>query len=589
MNKKKLASALMTGVLTIALTGQALSAPIEYGEELKNAPQSTPYVTFTDLPQTYWAYNYIANMVQKKVIEGYVDNKFRPENTITRAEFATIIVKASGIKPAKVNYASFSDVPVSNWASPFVESVKDYMTGYRLANSQYNFNPDTPATREDITVAIVRLKGYDTRLANRAAVEPMFKDFESISESAKDYVAIAVKEGLVSGYPDETFRGQATITRAEASALLYRAFLYGNDNKGVGGQGGSSTTPTAPVTQPSTNPQPAPKTTTPTTTNQSQQPSQAAKFSVDTLVGGTGTGDVDGPVYQAKINQVDNMVVDKDDNVYVLDSSKKKIRKFNKSNGTLETFKTIDSQFNWEYSQEGKNVIHFDYTKFQPTRLAYNITSNKLYLMGITKSSDREYRYHRNIFEISPSVHSVVYKLNSIETSTSGWISDYSNFVAFSDPNTMFFKEIGFGDFIYKSSLDSHTSDVIASRNDKTGVDLSGVAEGIITETDIFTFGTGNNTLSKVHLFPRQVETIKTIGNIEFDTISTNKGKFYISSGTTIYELTTDGKLTTFIDGKDLTYNDGIPIKKISQLSFDSQGNIIVYDDENKAIRRINL
>jgi hypothetical protein len=76
---------------------------------------------------------------------------------------------------------------------------------------------------------------------------------------------------------------------------------------------------------------------------------------------------------------------------------------------------------------------------------------------------------------------------------------------------------------------------------------------------------------------------------MHFDSVTVQNDKFYLSSGTTIYELSLDGKLTTFIDGKDLTYNDGNPIKKIKHMAFDSNGNLIVYDDDNKAIRRINL
>ncbi|UQZ84562.1 Cellulosome-anchoring protein precursor [Paenibacillus konkukensis] len=575
MNKKKLASVLMAGVLTIALAGQAISAPIEYGEELKNAPQSTPYVSFTDLQQSHWAYNYIANMVQKKVLEGYVDNKFRPENTITRAEFATIIVKASGIKPAKVNYASFSDVSVTNWASPFVESVKDYMTGYRLANGQYNFNPDTPATREDITVAIVKLKGYDARLANRAAVEPMFKDFESISESAKDYVAIAVKEGLVSGYPDETFRGQATITRAEASALLYRAFLYGNDNKGVGGQGGSSTTPTAPVTQPPTNP--------PTSTIQPQQPTKAAKFSVDTLVGGTGAGDVDGPVSVAKIKYVDSMALDKDDNVYFLDSSSKKVRKFNKSNGTVETLILRDPEIGTKYQLND--------SKYQ--NLKYNPASSKMYLTVYSK-----YNYSA-IYEINPTVTTATYYIGFDNSFTSPYNFDNFRFLTFTDANNL----------ISGSSNHSGSALIIKSKTDGTEATILGKSnensipyigynfythhystiDSIATSDDIWILDAYEKSLTKIHVFPRKIETIKKFENLAFDTITTYNGKFYTSIGGTIYEIGLDGQISIFIDGKDLTYNDGNPIMKISHLSFDSKGNVILYDGNNNAIRRINL
>ncbi|SHE14694.1 Endo-1,4-beta-xylanase A precursor [Chlamydia abortus] len=583
---KRMTTLLIAFMLLFSIVGTASAALPEYGEEWQNAPDNTPAVSFTDLPETHWAYQYIAEMVNRKIINGYPDNKFRPNNTITRAEFAKIMVTASGIQAKKVNYSSFSDIPVTNWASPYVEAVKDYMTGYRNANGEYIFNPSSPALREDITVALVKLKGYDmSRLPDHSMLEAMFTDFEGISESAKDYVAVAVENGLVSGFPDETFRPQATVTRAEATVMLWRAFQFGNDNKSIGG-GEQTTTPTPSVTQP------ASPTTNPSTPSHPQQPSQAVKFSVDTLVGGNGRGDVDGPVRMAKINAVDSMVLDKDDNVFFLDSSNKKIRKFNQSNGTVETFKTVNNQFNWDYASDGQNVTHYDYSQFTPIKLAYNVASNKLYVSGnvLIKPSNYSSDYYNihTIYEVSPAVQMAAYTFDRLSGSY-GDVYDTHEFISFTDEQSIFYKQqLGSGDVVYQATLGGASS-IIANAGDKTGVDLTGRVEAVVTNNDIFIFDTGNRTLSKIQLFPRKVEKVVSFDSITFDSVTVCNGKFYISSGTTIYELTTDGKWSVFIDGKDLIYNDGNPIKKISQLSLDSNGNVIVYDDDNKAIRRINL
>ena len=87
------------------------------------------------------------------------------------------------------------------------------------------------ALREDIAVALVKLKGYDTSLFDESILKAMFTDWQSISEGARKYVAIAVEQGLISGYDDNTFKGQSSITRAEAATLLWRAYQYDSDNK----------------------------------------------------------------------------------------------------------------------------------------------------------------------------------------------------------------------------------------------------------------------------------------------------------------------------------------------------------------------
>ncbi|MDA5109486.1 S-layer homology domain-containing protein [Brevibacillus thermoruber] len=456
------------------------------------------------------------------------------------------------------------------------------MTGYRTADGSYIFNPTAPALREDITVALVKLKGYDVaRLANRSIIEAMFKDYAGISEAAKDYVAVAVENGLVSGYQDETFRPQASITRAEAATLLWRAYQYGNDNKGVGGGNQTTTTtPTPPVTQPTT------PTTNPSTPSQPQQPSQAAKFSVDTLVGGMGQGDVDGPVSIAKINAVDSMVLDKEDNIFFLDQSKNKIRKFNKSNGRVETFKSVDSQFDGSFSKDGK-VVYYDHNDFRAKKLTYSYASNRLYLLGFSFSNP----WTDQIFELTSSAVSLsTYGLNNRQ--------DYNyRFFRIDNNNNFIYGRGGnwTDSFIYSAAIGSE-SQLLASEKDATGVTFSRYdnvndrpLDVIIADNNLYVLDTGNRTLTKIQLFPRKVETVVSFDNLTFNSVTAYNGMFYVSSGSTIYELNLNGKLSTFIAGKDLTYNDGNPINKISQLSFDSNGNVIVYDDDNKAIRRINL
>jgi hypothetical protein len=75
---------------------------------------------------------------------------------------------------------------------------------------------------------LVKIKGYENENYDLSMLTTMFTDSNSISDSAKKYVAIALNKGLISGYEDSTFRGQSTITRAEAACLLWRAYQYGN-------------------------------------------------------------------------------------------------------------------------------------------------------------------------------------------------------------------------------------------------------------------------------------------------------------------------------------------------------------------------
>lgn len=92
-----------------------------------------------------------------------------------------------------------------------------------------------------------------------------------------------------------------------------------------------------------------------------------------------------------------------------------------------------------------------------------------------------------------------------------------------------------------------------------------------------------------LQLFPVKVNKAAEYVDIQFDSVSAYNGKLYMSNVGTVYEMGTEGNMTTFVSSDDLIYKDGTPIRQMKQLGFDNNGNVIFYDDASKAIRRINL
>lgn len=179
--------------------------------------------TFADVPETHWAFEYIADMAKRDIISGYPDGTFLPDETVSRAEFARIMAGAAGLEIKPEEDSSFVDVSKEDWYFPYIEAVKDYFDGYNSGN-EVMFAPNDKALREDIAVAMVKLKGYDTQSTNISTIEEMFADWGDISGNAKKYIATAVEKGLISGYPEGTFQPKKSITRAEAASLLWHAF-----------------------------------------------------------------------------------------------------------------------------------------------------------------------------------------------------------------------------------------------------------------------------------------------------------------------------------------------------------------------------
>ena len=275
--RKKVLPLLLVLVLTLTTLGGALAVSRGAGP------------AFADVPSDHWAFYYIEELVARKAINGYPDGNFYPEETVTREAFAKIMVVAAGLTPMPARTATYADVPVDHWAFSYIETARPYMTAYQNQDRLF-FYPANGALREDIAVAVVKLKGYDVRQTDVSILNTMFFDVSSISEAARPYVATAVERGLITGYDDRTFRGQGTITRSEAAAILWRAFQQGAGDKvipddilPVTATPSAAPTPTpSPVPTPVPTPEPTP---TPTPT-----PSEAAtNYSVVTAVKAKGS------------------------------------------------------------------------------------------------------------------------------------------------------------------------------------------------------------------------------------------------------------------------------------------------------------
>ena len=324
---KKLISSFLSAVMAVTAVSSTIYA-VEYGEEYQNQPTKTYSQKFSDVSSTHWAFSYIGEMEDRGVLNGYPDGRFYPENNVSRAEFAKIMTVTAGIPIDTSGSSYFYDTPSDEWYTPYINAARPYLGGYKTPYGDCYY-PDTPALREDIAVALVKLKGYDTNGADESILTAMFTDTASISNEAKKYVAVAVERGLVSGYDDRTFRGQASITRAEAAAMLWRAYQYGNDNK-VFDDGNTSnmidqaTTP-APTAVATTKPSPTPI-VTPTpkpTVKPTPTPEPTIEPTPTPTLDPTPTPEPPRPYEMDTITKanVASMTCDNNDNVYYYDKS----------------------------------------------------------------------------------------------------------------------------------------------------------------------------------------------------------------------------------------------------------------------------
>ncbi|MCD8390626.1 MAG: S-layer homology domain-containing protein [Firmicutes bacterium] len=176
--------------------------------------------SFSDLDDVSWAQEAIYGLASKNVISGYEDGTFRPNNNITRAEFAKLLVLTFGYGSFTGASANFSDVPTTHWAYDYVAIA--YTLGAITGYDADTFGPDDNITREQMATMIYRLvKNYDVTLT---LVEDAitFDDDWAISDYARESVTMLQQADVINGMGDGTFAPQDSATRAQAAVMLYK-------------------------------------------------------------------------------------------------------------------------------------------------------------------------------------------------------------------------------------------------------------------------------------------------------------------------------------------------------------------------------
>ncbi len=128
---------------------------------------------FNDILKTDWFTRYIAELEDESIIEGYSDGTFRPNNNITRAEFATMTVRFLESKIGEIEGidSGFTDMSDSHWANEYIEKAvaKGLVKGY----PDGTFRPESFITRSEVVTVINRLL---VRLPDKALIDENIKN-----------------------------------------------------------------------------------------------------------------------------------------------------------------------------------------------------------------------------------------------------------------------------------------------------------------------------------------------------------------------------------------------------------------------------
>ena len=179
-----------------------------------------PNKTFSDI-KNYKYKSEIEALAQRDIINGMTENTFAPDSTMTRAEFATITVRALGLEAKGKDI--FSDVKKTDWYYGFVGTAYDY--GIIKGVSEKYFNPNGTITREGAAVMVKRsakILGIDKQY-NESAVRNVlsqFTDYKSVSTWATEGLAFCYDKEILD---DSAIKIQPkeAVKRGEIAYMLY--------------------------------------------------------------------------------------------------------------------------------------------------------------------------------------------------------------------------------------------------------------------------------------------------------------------------------------------------------------------------------
>lgn len=191
-------------------------------DEIVNIPPIlNKNISFNDISECS-SMSEIIELAQRNIITGFSGSSFHPDDTMTRAQFCTAIVKALGLPLTDENY--FSDIYKADWYCRFVNTAYKY--GIISGTADQIFTPDGNVTREQAAVIIcnaARLLAAQKEISRAEAVNLLseFTDYIKISDWAFSQTAFCFKTGIFS-YDTMEFDPKSPVLRHQAAQMIYR-------------------------------------------------------------------------------------------------------------------------------------------------------------------------------------------------------------------------------------------------------------------------------------------------------------------------------------------------------------------------------
>lgn len=192
------------------------------------ADTSTKAIQVNSFPdiEGHWAYNFITDVQSHGIISGYEDGTFRPNNNVTNAEFLSMTLTAINDK---------ADEPQAGdkWYTEIYNKADELGLINENDSRDFSaFNPNSPITREQASKIVYEAlklnENYDPNdlgiVDSDNLISAKMTDVDTIKDFYLEGTKGSILAGILGGYPDETFKPQNKLTRAESTVLIQKIY-----------------------------------------------------------------------------------------------------------------------------------------------------------------------------------------------------------------------------------------------------------------------------------------------------------------------------------------------------------------------------
>ncbi|MFC5704358.1 S-layer homology domain-containing protein [Cohnella faecalis] len=213
---------------------------VQQAPVIAKAPEAV--ATFSDVSGKHWAKTQIDQAVRKGYVKGYADGTFKPDKSVTVAEFLAMLFlsftetdSAGNVTWSQATLDRFPDHVRARMidgygydfsqGKPWYKNYADYAKFFGLMKDEYEGRYNEPLTRERASRIVIRMdEEFHTAIVEEYADLgiPLMKDYKYIEDYLRNDAAKTLISGILSGYPDGTWKPKKAVSRAEAISVIER-------------------------------------------------------------------------------------------------------------------------------------------------------------------------------------------------------------------------------------------------------------------------------------------------------------------------------------------------------------------------------